>query len=254
MIDTHCHLADRAFAADLPAVIRRAGEAGITRMFCISDSISECGKCLVIAQKYEQVFCTVGVHPHHAKDWKSTDLHALRSFVSSCDKIRAIGEIGLDYHYDFSPRDIQQSAFDAQLQLASELRLPAVVHCRKAIADVSAALSGRDCSMTVLHCCTERWEDVESLVARGLKLSFTGIATFPQSEEIRRVIRLCPLAQIMVETDAPYLAPVPFRGKRNEPSYVVEVARLIAHLKDVSLKEVDRVTTANAVAFFGLPS
>ena len=254
MIDTHCHLADKQFVRDLPDVIARAQEQGIDRMITIADSVAESRACLAIAQQYPEIFCTVGVHPHHAKDWKPADADALRTMVSSTPKVRAIGEIGLDYHYDFSPRETQRVVFRAQLALAQELHLPAVVHCREALTDVRADLKGLDLSKVVLHCCSEVWEDIEELVAQGLYLSFTGIATYPQSEEIRRVIQQCPMAQIMVETDAPYLAPVPYRGKRNEPAFVQEVAKLIAKIRQIPLSEVDRDTTHNAVEFFGLPS
>lgn len=259
MIDTHCHLADKQFSRDLPAVIERAREQGITTMMTIADSISESRTCLQLANKYEQIFCTVGVHPHQAKDWKTGDAALLCSFASSSPKVRAIGEIGLDYHYDFSPREVQRPVFRAQLSLAQELKLPAVVHCREAIADVRADMQGMDYAKIVLHCCSEAWEDIADLVALGLRLSFTGIATYPQAQEIRRVIQECPISQIMVETDAPYLTPQALRVKgertpRNEPSYVIEVAKLIAEIKKVSLLEVDRITTQNAVEFFGLPS
>ncbi|MDD4628820.1 MAG: TatD family hydrolase [Candidatus Peribacteraceae bacterium] len=254
MIDSHCHLADKQFATDVEAVIARAGEKGVERMITISDSIPESKKCLEIAKKFDQVFCTVGVHPHCAKDWKDTDSETLRSFVVSSPKVRAIGEIGLDYHYDFSPHEIQQSVFRSQLVLAGELKLSAVVHCREAIADVRAALRGLDVRRVVLHCCTEKWEDVEELVGQGMRLSFTGIATYPHAENIRTAIKECPIGQMMVETDAPYLAPVPHRGKRNEPAFVAEVAKLVAKLKGLSIEEVDRITTENTVAFFGLPS
>lgn len=254
MIDTHCHLADKQFSSDRDQVIARAQEQGIDRMITIADSISESRECLQIAQKFERVFCTVGVHPHHAKDWKPEDQEALRAMAASSPKVRAIGEIGLDYHYDFSPREAQRPVFRVQLALAQELKLPAVVHCREAIADVRVDLKGRDLSRVVLHCCSEAWEDLEDLVAQGLRLSFTGIATYPQAEVIRRTIRECPIAQMMVETDAPYLAPVPYRGKRNEPAFVLEVAKLLAKLKGISLEEVDRITSYNAVEFFGLPS
>jgi len=223
-------------------------------MLCIADSIPESRSCLDLAKKYEQIFCTVGVHPHHAKDWEEGDRALLASLAQASSKVRAVGEIGLDYHYDFSPREVQRAVFDAQLQLAQDFHLPAVVHCRNAIADVRKALEKMDLTKVVLHCCTEAWKDVADLVTEGMRLSFTGIATYPQADTIRQVIRQCPMSQIMVETDAPYLAPVPHRGKRNEPAFVWEVARLIANLKDVSLEEADRVTTANAVAFFGLPS
>lgn len=254
MIDTHCHLADKQFARDLAEVIARAREQGISKMITIADSVPESHRCLEITEEFGQVFCTVGVHPHHAKDWKPADAGTLRAMVASSPKVRAIGEIGLDYHYNFSPREVQRPVFRAQLSLAQELKLPAVVHCRKAVADVRADLEGMDLAKVVLHCCTEAWEDIKELVDLGLSLSFTGIATYPQSEEIRHVIQECPISQIMVETDAPYLAPVPHRGKRNEPAHVVEVAKLLAKIKKLSLSEVDRITTHNAVEFFGLPS
>ncbi|MFA5272651.1 MAG: TatD family hydrolase [Candidatus Peribacter sp.] len=254
VIDTHCHLADKQFARDLPQVVVRAQEQGIDRMITIADSIRESHRCLKIAEEFEQVFCAVGVHPHHAKDWKPADADALRAMVSSSPKVRAIGEIGLDYHYHFSPREAQRPVFRAQLALAQELQLPVVVHCREAIADVRSELQDRDLTRVVLHCCTEKWEDIADLVAQGMFVSFTGIVTYPHAEEIRRVIQQCPMEQLMIETDAPYLAPVPYRGKRNEPAYVVEVARLLAKLKGISFEEVDRETTHNAVEFFGLPS
>jgi len=238
MIDTHCHLADKQFAHDLPETIARAREAGVSQMITIADSIPESRRCLEIAGKNTEIFCTVGVHPHHAKDWKPADTDALRVMAASSPKVRAIGEIGLDYHYNFSPREAQRPVFRAQLSLASELKLPAVVHCREAIADVRSAFKGMDLTKIVLHCCTEEWEDVAELVAQGMRLSFTGIATYPQAESICRTIRECPLEQMMVETDAPYLAPVPHRGKRNEPMYVEFVARRIADLKGLSFEEV----------------
>ena len=222
-------------------------------MITIADSVPESRACLELTQKFENIFCSVGVHPHHAKDWKDGDADDLRSLAASSSKVRAIGEIGLDYHYNFSPKEAQQKVFAAQLVLAAELKLPSVVHCREAITDVRSALKGKDLMRVVLHCCTEEWEDVAELVAQGMLLSFTGIATYPQAESICRTIRECPLEQMMVETDAPYLAPVPHRGKRNEPMYVLEVARLIVKVKEVSLEEVDRRTTENAVVFFGLP-
>jgi len=139
------------------------------------------------------------------------------------------------------------------LQIAKSLQKAAVVHCRDAIADVRAILKGVDPPKVVIHCCTEQWRDVEQIVQEGHFLSFTGIATFPTSTDIRETIKNCPIDQLMIETDSPYLAPVPYRGKRNEPAYVVEVAKCMAEVKGMSLEEVGRITTENAKRFFGLP-
>ncbi|TSC57638.1 MAG: TatD family hydrolase [Candidatus Peregrinibacteria bacterium Greene0416_19] len=253
MIDSHCHLADKQFADDLDAVIARAAAAGATQMVCIGDSITESEACIRIATRFENLFCTVGVHPHNAKDWQPGDADRLRTLARSSPKVRAIGEIGLDYHYDFSPRETQRLIFEEQLAVAAELDLPVVIHNRESTGDLRAIIERVKLRKLVLHCCTENWEDVSWLIEQGHLLSFTGIATYPHAGDIRETIRQCPLGQMMIETDAPYLAPIPHRGKRNEPAFVVEVARKIAEIKEVSLQEVDETTTRNAAGFFALP-
>ncbi len=253
MIDSHCHLADSKFAQDLPEVIARAKRARVDRMIVIGDTIRESEECLLLTEKYPELFCAVGVHPHGAKDWKEGDDSLLQMFVHSSPKVRAIGEIGLDFHYDFSPREIQHQVFRTQLLLAKELQMPAVVHCREAVAEIRAVIEEVKPPRVVIHCCSERFEDVEPLVAAGHFLSFTGIATYKTADVIRDCIRRCPINKLMIETDAPYLAPVPHRGKRNEPEFVVEVARLVAEVKGMTFEEVDAVTTRNTVEFFGLP-
>lgn len=252
MIDSHCHLAAPEFSQDIDAVIQRANAAGVDRMICIGDTMEESERGVEIAEKYDQLFCTVGVHPHHAKDWKPDNLVRIEELVRAHPKVRAIGEIGLDYHYNFSPPDVQGAVFVSQVALARRLDLPIVVHCREAVEDVWAIVREYDDLRLVLHCCTETWDDVERFVQNGFFLSFTGIATYPKSEEIRNTIKRCPLDQLMIETDAPFLAPVPHRGKRNEPAFVVEVAKCVAEIKGVSLEEIDRVTTKNAERFFGM--
>jgi len=254
MIDSHCHLADKQFNRDLNEVIHRAEEHGVDTMVCIADTFEEGDKCLQIAEKYDHIFCTIGVHPHAAKTWKSADDVRLKKMIASSHKVKAVGEIGLDYHYDNSPRDVQQSVFKTQLQIAKELGLPVVIHNRESISDLMKIVSEVQPPSAVLHCCTENWEDVEDWVKRGYLLSFTGIATYPKAENIRDTIRHCPLDQMMIETDAPYLAPVPHRGKRNEPAFVVEVAKLIADIKKIPLQDVDEKTSENAVGFFDLRS
>ncbi len=254
MIDSHCHLADAQFDADRDAVIRRAIDAGVRKMVTIADSLPEGKKCAALANAYDEIFCTVGVHPHHAKEWGSGNIQQMKTVFGASKKCVAVGEIGLDYHYDFSPRESQRETFHAQLLLAKELGLPAVVHCREAIVDVRAIVEEVDAGPFVLHCCTERWEDVAWIIERGSLLSFTGIATFPKSDVIRETIRRCPIESMMVETDAPYLAPIPYRGQRCEPAYVMDVARFIAAEKGMELEEFDRITTKTTMAFFGLPS
>ncbi len=252
MIDSHCHLADAKFADDLPEVIARAEEHGVEAMICIADSLEEGKKCLQLAEEYDQLFCTVGVHPHCAKDWQAGDGDRLRRMMLSSHKAKAVGEIGLDYHYDLSPRDVQKRVFREQLEVAKELNLPAVIHNRESIADLWQTVQEVNPPSAVLHCCTEKWADVAAWVQRGYFLSFTGIATYAKSDDIRDTIRRCPLRQLMIETDAPYLAPQTHRGERNEPAYVTEVAKCVAEIHGVELAEIDRVTTANTVRFFGL--
>lgn len=253
VIDSHCHLADKAFEPDRMQVIARAKNAGVSAMLTIGDTIEESEKCLLLAEKYDDLYFSAGVHPHHAKDWGDGDVDRLKALLAS-PKAKAAGEIGLDYHYDFSPRDLQKKAFREQLALAKELGLPAVVHSREAIADVRAVVEEVDAGPFVLHCCTEKWDDVEWILDRGSLLSFTGIATFPKSDDIRETVRNCPLESMMVETDAPYLAPIPHRGKRCEPAFVVETARFLAAEKGMSLEQFDPVVHATTVAFFRLPS
>ncbi len=254
MIDSHCHLADKAFDADRAEVIQRASGAGVSRLIAIADSLPEGEKCLTIAADNDRVFCTMGVHPHHAKDWKLGDGDRLKTMLGSSKKVKAVGEIGLDYHYDFSPREMQRDVFREQLLLAKALHLPAVVHCREAIDDVKTIIEEVDAGPFVLHCCTEKWDDVAWVIERGSLLSFTGIATFPKSDVIRDTIKHCPLASMMVETDAPYLAPIPYRGKRCEPMHVIDTAKFIAAEKGISLEEFEKVTTQTTMAFFKLPS
>ena len=252
MIDTHCHLADKKFAKDLPEVLERAKKAGVGHCITIGDTLKESEECIVIAEKYPNVFCTVGVHPHEAKDWHDGDGEKLKEMVGRSKKVRAIGEIGLDYHYHHSPQGVQRGVFLEQLTLSRELGIPAVVHCREAIKDIETIVREVEPLQMVLHCCTEQWDDVSWLIELGHILSFTGIATFPDAKHIRETIKKTPIGQMMVETDSPYLAPLVHRGKRNEPAFVSEVSKLIAEIKGLSVEEVDGCTTKNAVEFFGL--
>jgi TatD DNase family protein len=252
MIDSHCHLADQKFDIDLFDVVNRAKDSGIQMMICIADTLGEAKKCIDIAEQYPQIFATVGVHPHTSSHWTEDSEKQVRELVTSSKKVKAIGEIGLDFHYDLSPRDTQKKVFHQQLVIAKELDLPSVVHCREAVEDVWSIVRDVNPKKLVVHCCTEKFEDVKKFLEKGYLLSFTGIATYPNAQDIRECIRQCPMDQLMIETDAPYLAPVPYRGKRNEPAFVMEVAKLIAELKGIALQEVDEQTTKNTVEFFCL--
>lgn len=254
MIDSHCHLADTQFDADREEVIARAKKASVTQIVCIADTLEEAEKCRIVAEAHEGITFTVGIHPHVAKSFDAKrDLPLMRKMAAH-PKCRAIGEIGLDYHYMNNPMDTQKRTFEEQLKLAKELNLPAVVHCRESVKDVWTIVNHVKPQTLVVHCCTEKWEDGERFVKAGYFLSFTGIATYPKSSDIRETIKQCPQNQLMIETDSPYLAPLPHRGKRNEPAFVVEVARIVAEIKGISLQEVDTITTRNAVEFFHLTS
>lgn len=253
MIDSHCHLTDTQFDSDRDAVIARARSGGVEKIVTISDAIADVPQCEQLAAAYDFIFFTAGMHPHHASGFQDTDLGTIKAAFEN-PQCKAVGEIGLDYHYMHSPKDVQQRVFEQQLVLAKELGVPAVVHCRDAAEDLRTIVFHVKPPRIVLHCCTEKWEDVEKLVEAGHFLSFTGIATYPKSDDIRETIRKCPLRQLMIETDAPYLAPVPHRGKRNEPAFVDEVLKLVAELHAVSVDVADRITTKNTIEFFSLRS
>lgn len=252
MIDSHCHLADRKFQHDIAAVLQRAKVAGVDRMITIADSLPEAEECLQLAEKYDQIYCTVGVHPHNSKEVKQWSSKKMKELILSSSKVVAIGEIGLDYYYMNSPKEVQETVFREQLEIAKDMSLPCVIHNRDSIEDLKRILQAVRPPKYVIHCCTEQWEDVAELVEEGHFLSFTGIATYPKSDDIRHTIKQCPLEQMMIETDAPYLAPVPYRGRRNEPAFVVEVAKCIAEVKGIPVEEVVAATTANTEQFFEL--
>jgi TatD DNase family protein len=252
VIDSHCHLTDPKFKGEIDAVLGRAQDLGVTRFITIADSLEESVRSIALAERYPQIFCTVGVHPHNAKFWSNGDGRRLRELVVSSARVRAIGEIGLDYHYDFSQRDAQRKVFRTQLQIAKELCMPAVVHARESLDELMEIIEEVEPPKLVLHCCTERFSAVEPLLSRGYFISFSGIASYSNAGDVRETIQRCSLSQMMIETDSPYLAPVPFRGRRNEPAFVLEVAKIIAEVKGISLDMVDRVTSDNAMRFFEL--
>ena len=252
LVDSHCHLDFPDFADDLDGIVARARAAGVGRLVSISTRVKKHDALLAIAQRFPDVFCSVGTHPHHAQeepDVTAADLAARAAHP----KVVAIGEAGLDYHYDFSPRDEQERGFRTHIAAARETGLPLVIHTREADDDTAAILeqeTGKGAFPAVLHCFTGGRELAMRAVALGLFVSFTGIITFKNSGALRDIAAELPADRILVETDAPYLAPGKYRGKRNEPSYVVETAKTLAELRGVSPDEIAHATTENFFRLF----
>lgn len=257
MVDSHCHLADDAFASDLDAVITRARLAGLAGALCIVD-VSDAGeqaRVEGICASWDAVRTTAGVHPHRALEFagapaRARDAVAARLAVDP--RARAIGEIGLDYHYDFAPRDVQRAVFEAQVVLARECGLPIVVHTRKADEDTVRILedAGRGEVRGVFHCFSGGPELAGRAVALGFHVSFSGILTFPSAGRIREAAAAVPEDRLLVETDSPYLAPVPLRGRRNEPAYVLHVARSLADIRGIPESRCLALTTLNYRVLF----
>ena len=255
LIDSHCHLAGEAFAGDLPDVIARAQGAGVTRVLTIldvSDPI-ELARACALAARWSEVRFAAGVHPHGAARYAGNPADAAettRSVLGTIPGVRAIGEIGLDYHYDFAPREVQRDVFRHQLWLAREMDLPIVIHSREADDDTFSMLAqeASDRLRGVFHCFTGDRARAERALALGFHVSFAGIVTFPRAEALREVARFVPSDRLLVETDAPFLAPVPYRGKRNEPAWVAEVVETVGRLRG----EAPAAVAASAARAFDL--
>jgi len=252
-IDSHAHLADPAFDDDRDATITRARDAGAIGIVAIGESIAAADRASAIAGAHPRfVYHTAGVHPHDAAQFDAErDIDGIRRHAAA--GAVAVGECGLDYHYDHSPRDAQRSAFEAQLHLAAELRLPIVVHSRDADADMCAmiATAGHAGVRGVLHCFTGPHAVAEAALAIDWHVSFSGIVTFKKWDDIA-LLRLVPDDRLLVESDAPYLAPVPFRGKRNEPAFVPRTIERLATVRETTLDLLAGHTVANASRLFGL--
>ena len=259
LVDTHCHLNFHRYAQDRNAVLRRAHAAGVTRVIAPAIDLATCAEVLRLAETHEGVFAAVGVHPNSAKDFDSADINKLRQFAAH-PKVVAIGEIGLDYHWDRSPKSAQIRAFAQQLDLAGELELPVIIHSRDASQDVleilaawaaaaPASLSGR---LGVLHSFSASRAIAERALELGFYLGFTGPLTFKRAADLREVAATVPLDRLLVETDAPFLAPAPKRGKRNEPAWVRYTNARLADLHGMSAEAMARQTTRNAEALFKL--
>jgi TatD DNase family protein len=252
VIDSHCHLDYQGLSEDLEGVLARAEAAGVGLMVSIGTRVRKFDGVLRIAERYPQVWCTVGTHPHHAAeepDVTARDLVALAQHP----KVVGIGEAGLDYHYDFSPREAQAAGFRVHIAAARETGLPLVIHSREAEEDTAAILEeemARGPFKPLLHCFTSKAELARRGLALGAFVSFSGILTYKSAEDIRQTASEVPLDRLLVETDAPYLAPIPHRGKINEPAYVVATLDRLAEIKGLTREDMARTTSANFFRLF----
>lgn len=253
VVDSHCHLDYPGLAEDLPGVLARAEEAGVRMMLSIGTRVRKFEQILALSERHDNVFCTIGTHPHNAAEEPDVTAAELIE-VARHPKVVGIGEAGLDYHYDLSPRDVQARSFRIHIEAARETGLPLVIHSREAEGDTAAILEeemGKGAFRPLLHCFSSREELALRGLALGAYVSFSGILTYKNAEDIRVTARQVPMDRLLVETDAPYLAPVPFRGKTNEPAFVVKTLERLAEVKDVPAAEMARQTSRNFFALFG---
>jgi TatD DNase family protein len=264
LVDSHCHLDGPRFDSDREQVIARARQAGLTNLLAVGtgDGPGTLDCAVKIAEQHDMVYATVGIHPHEAQLAKDSDFAQLEQLARR-PKAIAWGEIGLDYYYDHSPRDIQRNVFIRQMELARTARLPIVIHCRPSDNSDNAwedclALIEQHWSSSglggVLHCFTGAWVHAKRALDMGFMISFAGNVTFPKAQQIRDSAAQVPLDRMLIETDSPFLAPVPYRGKRNEPAYVKETARQIGELRGLSVEQVGEETSRNFYRFFSVPA
>lgn len=253
LIDSHAHIQGKEYAGETADVIARAREAGVEMIIAVGGAgdMSSNTEAVALAARFENIYATVGMHPHDAKDVGPEDLAKLKDLAAH-SKVVAVGETGLDYYYSHSPHGVQQRVFRQFIDMARDTDLPIVVHERDAAHDAVELLrsEGEGRLHGVIHCFTGNYEAACAYLDLGFYLSFTGIITFKNAEALRQVVRRVPLERILVETDSPYLTPVPHRGKRNEPAYVRQVAETIATVKGVAFDQVATLTTNNARTLF----
>lgn len=252
LVDSHCHLDFPDLADELDAIVARARAAGVERMVTISTRVKKFDQVLAIAEQFDEIYCSVGTHPHNAGEEQDITAHDLVR-LSSHPKVVAIGEAGLDYFYDKAPRDAQARSFRAHIEAARQTGLPLVIHARNADADMAEILEdemGKGAFSFILHCFSSGRGLAETGVKLGGYISFSGILTFRNSEELRQIAADVPRERLLVETDAPFLAPPPFRGKRNEPAYVAQTARVLGETLGVDAAEIATITTDNFFRLF----
>jgi TatD DNase family protein len=249
LVDSHCHLDDEQFDRDRAAVVARALEAGVECMLAIGSGSGppDLEAAIRLAEAWPQIYATVGVHPHDAVKATEETWPRMRELLTH-PKVLAVGETGLDYHYDFSPRAVQREVFAQQLEIAHQAGKPIVIHTREAWEDTLRILRdhwGSSGCQGIMHCFSGGPQEAEQVLAMGFHLSFAGVITFPKALRVQEAARCAPLDRLLVETDAPYLAPAPYRGKRNEPAWVLHTARKLAELRGESFEQVAQATRAN---------
>lgn len=252
IIDTHAHLDDKKFENDLQAVRERALQAGVTKIISVGGDFTSSRRAVMLADQHPEIYAAVGVHPHDAVTVVPRTLEGLRLLARN-PRVVAWGEIGLDYHYDFSPRDCQQDVFRKQLEIAAELNLPVIIHDRDAhwgVLSILGDFSGL--RGVVIHCFSGDLRVAEECLKRGYYLGIGGTLTFSNNKKLRDVVKRVPLERILLETDCPYLAPQPWRGKRNEPAFLTAVLAELVHLKGLPQDQICHTTTANAEKLFHL--
>ncbi len=258
-VDSHCHIDGEAFDADRDEVVERARQVGVEMMLNIGTGnphTNDFERAVVCAENYANVFTAIGVHPHDAKEYDDPAEEHLIDLAQSSEKVIAWGEIGLDFYYDHSPRAIQKEVFRRQIRTAEELNLPVIIHSRDAD-DETVEILRSECSAKefrggIMHCFGGTSEMAKDLMDIGFLISFAGNVTFKKAENLREAARVVPLEKLLVETDCPFLAPVPFRGKRNEPSFVVHTAKFLAEFYEIELEKLAKQTTENFEKFFKL--
>ena len=244
LVDSHCHLNFPDFKDDLDAVVARAAEYGVGKMVSICTKTSEFAEIAKIAEKYPNVFCTIGVHPHDGDKEPSITAAELVEFTKH-PKCVGIGETGLDFFYENSPREIQEQVFLEHIKAAKQTGLPVIIHSRSADAETIRVIKDNAPFPGLIHCFSTSYDVAKAAIDAGLYISISGILTFKKAEDLREAVKKIPLEYLLVETDSPYLAPLPHRGKRNEPAYTKHTAELLAELKGVSFEKLAEITTAN---------
>ncbi len=252
IVDSHCHLDYEGLAENLPAMVQRCADAGVGLMLSISSRVAQFPKLLEIAEAYDNVFCTVGTHPHNAHEEPDVSVADLVKLTNH-PKVVGIGEVGLDYHYDLSPREAQMKGFRTHIAAAREAGLPLVIHTREAEDDTARVLEEemrKGAFKAVLHCFTSKQWLAEKGVELGLCVSFSGILTYKSADDLRVTAKALPMASLLVETDSPFLAPSPYRGKPNEPSYVLKTLEHLAVIRGVTSNEMAKITSDNFFRLF----